>query len=34
MSTITSGNKGRTDIAGASERTKATVYDDAKFGRI
>ena len=34
MSTITSGNKGRTDIAGASNRTAATVYDDAKFGKI
>ena len=34
MSTITSGNKRRTDIAGASNRTAPTVYDDAKFGRI
>jgi len=34
MSTITSGNKGRTDIAGASNRTVATIKDDARFSKI
>ena len=34
MATITHGSHGRTDHSGASERTVATVKDDARFSTI
>tara|TARA_Y100001938_G_C7753059_1_gene264838 strand:- start:9 stop:323 length:315 start_codon:yes stop_codon:yes gene_type:complete len=34
MSTITRGANGRTNIAGASERTKFQFNDDARFSKV
>ena len=34
MATITHGSSGRTDHSGTSNRTVATVKDDAKFSKL